>query len=503
MNQATSPPNQYTLGKRDEEHLPKYHLCVHAHFYQPPREDPFTGSIPREPTAAPYANWNERITAECYEPNARAGNFERMSFNLGGTLARWLDEHAPDVYQQIVAAERNHRATHGVGNGLAQCVHHTILPLARRRDKICQVRWGMASFEHRFGHRPAGIWLPEMAVDRETLEVLASEGLRFTILSDEQVHGAVSNGMGEVDGGPYRVALPSGAELAVFVRDRHLSNQLSFGMPDSAYVEQWVVQHVARRRIGGLRLIATDGETFGHHHRQGVEVLHRILQGTGRHGYELTTPGSYLRHQRPKATVEVLENTAWSCSHGLDRWLVGCDCTPGDSRWKGALRRALDNLASDLDQIYVCEAQQLAFDPWPLRDRYIDVVLGKVTGEAFLSRNGLGHLMSEETERLLRLLRAQFHRQRMYVSCTFFFGELDRYEPRYAIANAARALALTGQATGNDLSNGFRRDLSVVTGSKSALTGVDIYDSISGRAGLSTPAGPPICARPQPEPVRQ
>ncbi len=470
------------------------HLAIHGHFYQPPREDPFTSHIPQEPSAAPYVNWNARITAECYAPNARAGNFEHISFNLGGTLARWLDEHAHETYERIVAAERTYREAHGVGNGLAQSVHHTILPLARRRDKICQVHWGIASFEHRFGHRPEGMWLPEMAVDHETLETLAAAGIRFTILSDEQVYGQLDAG-----GGPYRVALPDGGEIAVFVRDRHLSNHLSFGMPDSAYVDEWLQDHVAWRcRRDGLHVIATDGETFGHHHRQGVEVLRHILSAAERHAYRLTALGLYLRQHPPEAEINVVENTAWSCSHGLDRWLVGCDCTPGDSRWKGALRRALDNLASELDRVYTCEAQQLGFDPWPLRDGYIDVVLGKVSGEDFLSGNGLGHLMSEETDRLLQLLEAQFHRQRMYTSCAFFFDDLDRYEPRYAIANAIRALALTRYATGENLSHSFRRDLSVAVSAKSGLTGADIFDEILTRAELEPRPGPPQCRPSEP-----
>ena len=469
------------------------HLCIHGHFYQPPREDPFTNHIPREASAAPYSNWNERITAECYEPNARRGNFARISFNLGGTLARWLDNNAHETYERIVLAEQAYLRAHGIGNGLAQPVHHTILPLARRRDRICQVRWGIASFEHRFGHRPEGMWLPEMAVDDQTLEILAAEGIRYTILSDEQVYGDL-----EASGGPYRVALTNGEDIAVFVRDRHLSDGLSFGMPDAAHVDGWLEERVAWRcKRDGLHLVATDGETFGHHHRQGVEVLNRILAAGRRHGYELTTLGLYLRQHPPRVKVKVIENTAWSCAHGLDRWVVGCDCTPGDSRWKGALRRALDNLACDLDTIYVCEAQQLGIEPWSLRDDYIAVVLGRVSGEAFLTGNGLGHLASEETQRLLRLLEAQFHRQRMYISCTFFFGELDRYEPRYAIANGVRALALTRYATGEDLSHGFRRDLRVAKSPGGGMTAADIFDEIVTRAELEARPGPPQCGHPQ------
>jgi len=475
------------------------HLSIHGHFYQPPREDPFTSQIPREPSAAPYANWNERITAECYSPNARAGNFERISFNLGGTLARWLDGHAHDTYERIVAADRRHRDTYGIGNGLAQSVHHTILPLARRRDKICQVRWGIASFQHRFGRRPEGIWLPEMAVDYETLEVVAAAGIRFTILSDEQVYDRSSTGGLAAAGGPYRVALPSGGDIAVFVRDRELSNTLSFGMPDSAYVDEWLSHHLASRcQRNGLNIVATDGETFGHHHRQGVEVLRQILSGGTRHGYRVTTLALYLDQHPPQSEISIIENTAWSCSHGLNRWVVGCHCTQGNSHWKGALRRALDNLACDLDHVYTCEAQQLGFDPWPLRDRYIDVVLGKVSGERFLNGNGLGHLMSEETQRLLHLLEAQLHRQRMYTSCTLFFDDLDRYEPRYAIANAIRAVTLTRKATGDDLSHSLRRDLSVATSSKTGLTGTDIFDEITSRAELEATAGPPCPPHPGP-----
>jgi hypothetical protein len=325
-----------------------------------------------------------------------------------------------------------------------------------------------------------------MAVDYETLGILADEGICYTILSDEQVYGDV-----EQSAGPYRVALPSGEEIAVFVRDRQLSNDLSFGMPDSAYVDEWLEERVAWRcQREGLHLVATDGETFGHHHRQGVEVLSRILGAGRRHGYELTTLGLHLRQHPPQVAVQVIENTAWSCAHGLDRWIVGCDCTPGDSRWKGALRRALDNLACDLDRIYVCEAQQLGFEPWPLRDEYIAVVLGQLSGEDFLTGNGLGHLMSEETQRLLRLLEAQFHRQRMYISCTFFFGRLDRYEPRYAIANGVRALVLTRHATGEDLSHGFRRDLSVAKSTRTGLTAADIFDEIVTRAELEAQPSP-------------
>ncbi|MFN2272643.1 MAG: DUF3536 domain-containing protein [Anaerolineae bacterium] len=462
------------------------YLCIHGHFYQPSRINPFTGETPPEPDAAPYTNWNERITAECYAPNAQprpdgtGSNFEHISFNLGGTLAHWLDEHAHDTYERIVAAERSYWKTHGTGNGLAQPVHHTILPLARRRDKYCQIRWGIASFEHRFGHRPDGMWIPEMAVDYETLEVMQEEGILFTILSGEQVRGDLGAGAG-----PYRALLPNGEEIAVFLRDAELSNSLSFNMPQPAHMEEWLREQMDWRcRLGGFQIIATDGETFGHHHPHGVEVLSYILKAGETHGYKITTLGSYLQDHPPQIDIEILENTAWSCSHRLNRWIVGCDCTPGDSRWKAALRRALDNLACELDWIYVQEAQNLGANPWPLRDGYIAVILEQMDEQAFLKEHDLGHLKSEEAQRLLWLLKAQFHRQRMYTSCTFFFADFDRIEPRYAIANSIQAMALTHYATGNDLSHGFRRDLKIVVSENTGQSGAEVLDHILEQAEL-------------------
>ncbi len=190
-------------------------VAIHGHFYQPPRENPFTGEVPAEQGAEPYHDYNAKITAESYRPNAFAGNFDRISFNIGPTLIGWLDRHDHETYRRIQEADRIHRQTCGVGNAIAQPAHHTILPLARRRDKITQIKWGMASFIHRFGRQPRGMWLPEMAVDLVTLEILSRRGLSFTILSEEQVQGEVRG-----DAGPYRVRLPGGGFFAVFVRDR-------------------------------------------------------------------------------------------------------------------------------------------------------------------------------------------------------------------------------------------------------------------------------------------
>ncbi|MEJ5308693.1 MAG: DUF3536 domain-containing protein [Anaerolineae bacterium] len=449
-------------------------LCVHGHFYQPPREDPFTGECREEPSAAPFLNWNDRVTAECYAPNAAVGNFARMSFNLGGTLARWMDGCVHETYQRIVGAVYQHRQRYGMPNGVAQAVHHTILPLARGRDKRCQVHWGIASYMHRFGVRPDGIWLPEMAVDYETLETVAEAGLSFVILSGEQVHGDLSRGAG-----PYRVRLPHGRSLAVFVRDRDLSNYISFNMPGPEHVRPLINEHLSRTAPGVLTLIATDGETFGHHHKHGVQVLEALTTPGPADAYEITTLGRYLREYPPRGEVEIVENTAWSCAHDLGRWATGCHCTPGCGQWKGALRRALDNLSRDIDEIYAEVVRNRNLAPWSLRDDYIRVLLGQIAGPRFLMEYHQGHLTPTAQRHLLDLLEAQVYRQRMFVSCAFFFEDLERIEPRYALANAMRAITLVSNVTGDDLMRAFRRDLRIAISPGTGRTGTQILDEIA------------------------
>lgn len=470
-------------------------LCVHGHFYQPPREDPFTGSYRDEPDAAPYQNWNARITAECYAPNARVGNFERISFNFGGTLARWMDLESHEAYEQIVSSARDYYRRYNLGNGLAQSVHHTILPLARGRDKRCQVRWGLASYQHRFGYRPDGIWLPEMAVDYETLEAVAESGLWFVILSDEQVRGDLAYGAG-----PYKVRLSRERFITVFVRERSLSNYLSFQMPAVQDARGWVNGVMRGRKPGSLTLIATDGETFGHHHKGGDEVLTALTTPSFRDTYQVTTLGLYLRQHPPQAELEIVENTAWSCAHSLGRWATGCACTPGLSYWKGALRRALDNLSRSVDEIYAAAVRSRDLAPWSLRDEYITVLLGQIDGPTFLAEHYLGHLSTVAQQRILGLLEAQIFRQRMFVSCAFFFEDLERIEARYAIANAVKAIALVRYATGDDLTGTFRRDLSIAISPSTGRNGAQILDEILAQANLGeSPLGQSMeSARPIP-----
>ncbi len=449
------------------------YFCIHGHFYQPPREDPFTGQVPLELGAEPYSNFNEKITAECYGPNAQVGNFERISFNLGATLAAWLARYAPDTYHRIVAADRANLVMSGLGNALAQSVHHTILPLANERDKRTQVRWGIASFRYRFGRDPIGMWLPEMAVDLPTLQVLAEHGIRYTILSPEQLRTPVRGA------GPYRVRLDSRRFMAVFVRDAPLSNSLSFDMGRYANAWAWVRERLLGDPPGSLTLVATDGETFGHHHRNGVEFLWSLLtRELPRAGYTITHLNAYLHEHAPHSDVEVIEGTSWSCWHGLARWSTGCACTEGGGAWKSALRAALTTLADQLDGVFEEGLTGLVRDPWQMRDDYIQVVLGLVRGPQFVNRYALRALTTAQTGRVLSLLRTQLLRQRMYASCTFFFEELTRPEPRYAIANAVRAIQIAQRAMGVDLLPRFRSDLEKARSLTTPKTGADLLDEI-------------------------
>ncbi len=327
-------------------------LVVHGHFYQPPREDPWTGEVPEQPDAAPFHDWNERITAECYRPMAERGTFEHLSFNVGPTLLSWLQGHHDDVYERIVAADRR------TGRAIAQAYGHAILPLCNDRDLRTHVRWGLIDFEHRFGRRPEGMWLPETAVDDPTLAVLAEEGIAFTILAPGQVAATRRSGDGSgwtshgADGDP---AVPidrplrwchpdgSGRHVDLFVYDGGLSHSLAFAAPSSAAI---VEAAVAR---GGLVVAATDGETFGHHHAGADEVLHRALTVVAdEQGVEVPRLADVLAEGPPTHEARV-RTSAWSCAHGVDRWKADCGChTGGDhgwhQRWRAPLRQALDLL---------------------------------------------------------------------------------------------------------------------------------------------------------------
>ncbi len=464
------------------------YLSVHGHFYQPPRENPYTGLIPQEVGAEPFRNWNERITFECYEPMAQLGNFARMSFNLGPTLAAWLEGAYPATYERILEADRQNVAQHGVGNALAQVYNHTILPLANRRDKITQIRWGQADFRHRFGRDPQGMFLAECTVDLETLDALAECGLQFAILAEWQAEER------RVDvTRPYLVRLPSGRTITVFFFNGALSwnihnPRLSDAETFARYSLPLTIDRPRNfRQEDQFVLAASDGEYYGHHYKGRAHWLYDLLtQHAPEQGWQISYPGLYLRDHPAQAEIKIAENTAWSCFHGLARWNGRCECEPLDFAattppWKPALRSALDRLAARIDEIYEAQAGPLLADPWATRNRYSEVILRQISPAEFVRRElGSQATGAGEALKLERLLEAQFMRQWMYTSCGWFFEDLSRIEPKNNLAYAARAIGYVREATGLDLEGAFLHDLAGAVSWRTGQTGKELYQAAAG-----------------------
>jgi alpha-amylase/alpha-mannosidase (GH57 family) len=453
-------------------------LCIHGHFCQPPRENPFSGAIPDEPDAEPFRNFNEKAHSECYRPNAELGNFELISFNFDPNLLRWLQTRFPTTHERIVASDRYHQRAFGVSNGVAQAYNHIILPLATHRDKVTQIAWGIADFRKRFGHLPAGMWLPEMAVDLDTLHVMAEHGLRYTILSPSQVR--TPGGDWADPRGPCYIDLGHGRRFTIYLRHREMSDRLAFdqGLTTSAQTfAQWCRGAVNTDR--GLFILAIDGETFGLHQPMRQYFLRSLLRAeASRHGFRITTPTEYAAAYPPQSRVVILENTAWSCSHGLARWSTGCSCTGGDPQWKARLLTALDRLAGGIDALYQSECERWIAQPWKLRDSYINVILRNTDGARLLQQFSSAALPSQVAVRLLLLLEAQRHRLAMYASDGWFFEDLSRIEVRSNLGNAAMAIEMVQHALGIDLSPGFRSDLAAAKSWISDESGRDIHDHV-------------------------
>ncbi|MBX7080461.1 MAG: DUF3536 domain-containing protein [Nannocystaceae bacterium] len=452
-------------------------ICIHGHFYQPPRENPWLETIEVQESAYPFHDWNERITAECYGPNASArildeqgyitrivSNYARMSFNFGPTLLAWLDRNRRDVYRSIVAADALSRKRFGGhGSAMAQAYNHSILPLATRRDKRTQIRWGLRDFEARFGRRAEGIWLPETAVDLESLELLADEGVRFTLLAPHQA--AATRSVGDADapwhdvGGArvdpkraYRVELGGGRSIAVFFYDGPVSQAIAFErLLQSGDGFATRLRGAFDGRHGPqLVHVATDGETYGHHHRYGdmalAYALHTLEQSPE---VRLTNYGEFLALHPPEHEARIVERSSWSCAHGIERWRSDCGCNSGghpgwSQRWRGPLREALDWLAARLAEVYERAASPLLRDPWAARDAYIDTILdrGHDAVERLLHRHAVGPLGAAERTRVLELLELQRHALLMYTSCGWFFDEVSGIETVQIIRYAARATQL-------------------------------------------------------------
>jgi alpha-amylase/alpha-mannosidase (GH57 family) len=449
-------------------------FCLYGHFSQPPRGNPLTGEISQEDDAAPYVNWNERISDRCYEPNASAGNYQHISFSFSESLLAWLETNRPDVYQAVIKGDMAQETEQG--NALATAYHHSILPLARRRDKRTQILWGIAAFEHRFGRKPLGFWLPEMAVDTETLTLLAEAGVKYTVLAAQQIRDLPLNR----GAGPYNVRLSRNQTIGVFVRDDRLSSEISFNVHNLGGAGHWAhnVLGPARKSSGALLLIATEGETFGHHYMGEDQFLHWLMTREAQAvGFTITSLDHFFTEHPPTQSVSIQEPSSWSDQHGLANWATGQNDANKDTSWKGALRRALDNAANELDRAYEDLLRPLNVDPWQLRDQYAPVLLGSMSAAEFIAERVPG-IEADTAEALKNLLGAQELAQRMYTSATFTNDALESRQPRYAIACAAAALMLAQRATGRDMAERFLSDLAVVTSRGTSERGVDILRQV-------------------------
>jgi len=454
-------------------------FCIHAHFYQPPREDPLTGLIPKEAGASPFSNWNERIHAECYRPNAEAGNFERISYNIGPTLFDWMIRHDPETCRKIIAQDRANVERNGVGNAIAQAYNHTILPLASYPDKVTQVAWGIGEFEHRFGRKPQGMWLPETAVDLETLTVLADQGIEFTILAPWQ---AAEAHLDPTE--PYRVRLPQGREIILFFYQGELSGGISFNPGMTVNADNFALYDLlprfqaekTQRGEPQLLLLASDGELYGHHQPLRDLFLQRLADGAASAlGLKPVYPALWLKQYPPRRFVEIRENTSWSCHHGVGRWRGNCGCTPGGGDWKAQFRYALERLAAALDRIFVDAARPYISQPLESRNQYIHVMLGQMRVEELLAEMAGRRLPPEVERRLALLLEAERERQRMFTSCGWFFEDFDRIEPKNNVAYAAQAVRLARLATGIDLSAETAADFARVQSARTGLRADQVF----------------------------
>ncbi|MCL5960968.1 MAG: DUF3536 domain-containing protein [Chloroflexi bacterium] len=457
------------------------YFCVHGHFYQPARWNPYTGRIDQERGADPFHDFNEKINAECYRPNAEAGNFRHISFDLGPTLAGWLEDSDPRTYSLMLAADRHNVERFGSGNALAQSYNHTILPLATTREKRIQIAWGIADFKYRFQRAPEGMWLAETAVDYETLSIMVEMGIKFTVLAPWQAATSVDTTE------PYTVSLPGNRSIAVFFFNDRLSAGMSF---DDHFTEDANVFasemltpafNPLKNKVNEtqLVLVATDGELYGHHKAWRDRFLSYLLTVSAPNwGYEVISLSRYLQVFQPRQEILIEEDTSWSCHHGVKRWRDACDCTEGSGTWKWHMRLALNRLAESIDRIYMLEASGILREPAAALEEYILVKLGQESRRSFLSRFRMGTNTSSEEARIHQLLEAQYFRQLMFTSCSFFFEDLDRLEPRHNIAYALRAIELVRAAGYADLEQAFLDDLRAARSNRTGKTGDQIYREV-------------------------
>ncbi|HEX8712836.1 MAG TPA: DUF3536 domain-containing protein [Terracidiphilus sp.] len=466
----------------------KRFICIHGHFYQPPRENPWLETVETQDSAAPYHDWNERVCAECYAPNGAArivnaenhitrivNNYAHISFDFGPTLLSWLKQNAPRTYRMILDGERRSRTfLGGHSSAMAQGYNHIILPLASKRDRVTQIRWGIADYLSHFGEPPEGMWLPETAVDTQTLQLLAAHGIKFTVLAPHQckrirpLKGETHDGAGWTDTPdasvdttrPYLVRFASGESIAVFFYDGPTSRAIAFeGLLNSG-------EALSGRLKGAfngaphaqLVHVATDGESYGHHHKYGEMALAyatRLIEGDPH--VEATNYGSYLEQFPPEYECEVVDNTSWSCAHGVERWRSNCGCNGGkpgwNQKWRTPLRQALDALRDALVPLTEKAGAPLFKNVWAARDAYIRVILDRSdeSADSFFAEYASHELSENERIRALELMEMQRNAMLMYTSCGWFFDDISGIETVQVIAYAARVLQLARQVFGRQV----------------------------------------------------
>lgn len=469
---------------------PHRYICIHCHFYQPPRENPWLRVIEVQDSAAPFHDWNERILSECYSANSLArmadhqgrilsimNNYEFVSFNIGPTLLSWIEQHSPDTYQRILMADAASASRFsGHGNAIAQVYNHIIMPLASRQDKLNQVSWGIQDFVKRFNRQPEGIWLAETAVDIETLEICADAGIKYTILSPFQAHRIRKKGKSQdwqdVTGGKinpstsYQITLPSQQKMAIFFYDAPISQAVAFEnlLRSSEVFVNRLMDGFSDSRENAAQLvhIATDGESYGHHSKFGDMALASTLQTLrSKKDISLTNYGEFLEKYPPEWEVEIYANTAWSCSHGIERWRSNCGCEGGSQpgwtqEWRKPLRNALDGLKAKCDILFRQKMRDYVADPWQVFQRYYEIqdIAALDVRERFILENATRDLTKREISECLKLLEIARNCMLMYTSCGWFFAEISGIETVQILKYAGRVLQLL-QDFGIDYEDAF------------------------------------------------
>lgn len=504
----------------------KFFLCIHGHFYQPPRENPWTGEIEVQPTAAPFHDWNERIYQECYKPNTeaiiadlttnkileRVNNYKYLNFNFGPTLLHWLKSKHPDTYKKIIDADKKSLAAHGGhGNAIAQVYNHIIMPLANRQDNITQIKWGLSDFEYHFGRKSEGIWLAETACSNDTLEYLIEEGIKFIILDPSQAFRIkelsgdnwIDVSMGNINTKqPYRAfsKINRNNFIDIFFYDGPLSRNIAFD--DIIYSSERLMERINTHKIldsdkPQLISMAVDGETFGHHKHfadRTIAYLFRKLASDS--GFKIVNYSECLSLIPPEFEVELKpgkdnEGTSWSCVHGVGRWKTDCGCNTGgepgwNQKWRKPLRNALNQLRDKLVVLFELEGKQYFKDVWKARNDYIKIILNPSAENisAFLKENSKTNLKENETKTALKLLEIQKYSLLMFTSCGWFFSEISGIETVQILSYAKIAVEMSKETFNLDLEKEL---LSVLSKAKSNIpeykNGAEIYKNIKSKNG--------------------